>query len=91
MFTHVEEKDLLKLTNDCVWRGPVDIKKQQDKKYVCQSDCVLLQFGYKEVPKERTKILEGFSSKKDRDSDQLYVDFVEKYIRPQSASLADSA
>lgn len=78
------------MNNDCVWRGPTDIKKQPGKKYLCQSDCVLIQFGFKEVPKERTKILEGFSSKKDRDSDQQYIDFLEKYIHPPSTSLADS-
>jgi hypothetical protein len=84
IFTYVEEKDLLKMNNDSVWRGPAQIQARPEKRYSCQSDCIVVHFGYTDESRDKTKILEGFSNKKDKDNEQQYSEFVEKYVRPPS-------
>jgi len=44
---------------------------------------VLLAFAFKETLRESLKILEGFSNKKDRDSEQLYSEYMLKYVKHQ--------
>jgi hypothetical protein len=78
----VEEKDLLKMTNDSVWRGPATIQARPEKRYSCQSDCIVVHFGFQVQTADKTKILEGFSNKKDKDKENQYGEFIEKYIRP---------
>ena len=64
------------------WKGPCPIEARSDSKYICQSECVLLVFGFREAARESIKILEGFSNKKDRDSEQQYSEYLSKYVKP---------
>lgn len=81
VFTYVEEKDLLKKSGENCWKGPCVIEAKTDRKYICQNEVVLVHFGFNERFKEKMEILEGFSSKKDRDNEELYVQYVQKYVK----------
>lgn len=81
VFTYVEEKDLLKKEGENCWKGPSVIEAKTDRKYICQSEVVLVHFGFNEKSKEKMEILEGFSSKKDRDNEELYALYVQKYVK----------
>ncbi len=79
--TYIEDKDLLKVTDGNVWKGPAAIPTRPDKRYVCQTDCIIIHIGYGEESQDKMQILEGFSNKKDRDREQQYQDYVDKYIK----------
>lgn len=72
---------MLKMNNDSVWRSPANIQARPERRYSCQSDCIVVHFGFKEQLADKTKILEGFSNKKDKDNEHQYNEFVEKYVR----------
>jgi len=81
VFTYVEDKDLLKTTDGHSWKGPQAIEGKVERKLICQSNCILIHFAYEEVQKQQAQILEGFSSKKDRDDQESFSKFMSKYAR----------
>ena len=83
MFTYVEDKDLLKVNDGNSWRGPARIEGRAERRYICQTECILMEFRFEEQPADTKSVVQGFSSKKDRDSEELYNQYISKYIKCQ--------
>lgn len=83
-------KDILKTQEGNTWKSPVLMGPSHERQYVCQTECVVLQFGYHKpnggANRNSSQVFDGLASKTDRDQEELFNTYVQKYVhlRPET-------